>query len=549
MLSRCFAGYFLSAILGAAQTAPPASGSVKDPAFFLRRLRTIDHLPELERSHTAMASTWDRSGGNRDGLDFKQIIDDRNVLLDLDGPGCIHRIFTGRLGAKVAGTRIQIFLDHDPRPLFDLEVDRFFDDKNGPIPYPLVFHKTYPGTLFPIPFARHCRVQLVSSEPDREKRRWGNFWQIAYTTYPPGTQVRSLRWPLNARERQELDAVCRTWLAAESSPPPAPSSWAVEKRLAIAPGEAAEVRIDGRGVIREIRISIEPAAPELLRNLRMRMTWDGAAFPSVDVPVGYFFGNADYPQRPDAQFSSLLLGVTGTEAYCRFPMPFDGVAVLSFLNNSGRKVENLAVRLDVQRLRRLPSNWARFHATWTERKAHGPELERLPRYGARRVPVHVVLERAAGPGKYVGVLLHVGWPHKSWWGEGDWLIWTDEDGWPPSYHGTGSEEYFNSGWCEFDRKAVSGFVAKDRPGDVAVYTFHLNDAFQFQHSVRAAVEIWKLPDELGVWGSTAYWYALPARPAEYSAAVLHRSRLSGAQKSGEAEMIASGGLLSSGAKR
>ena len=42
---------------------------------------------------------------------------------------------------------------------------------------------------------------------------------------------------------------------------------------------------------------------------------------------------------------------------------------------------------------------------------------------------------------------------------------SDENSWPPSYHGTGSEEYFNSGWCQFDRKAVSGFV-KVHPGDV-----------------------------------------------------------------------------------
>jgi hypothetical protein len=113
----------------------------------------------------------------------------------------------------------------------------------------------------------------------------------------------------------------------------------------------------------------------------------------------------------------------------------------------------------------------------------------------------------------------VQWPHRDWWGEGDWLIWTDEDGWPPSYHGTGSEEYFNSGWCSFDRKAVSGFI-KTHPGEVALYSFHLNDAFQFQRHIRVAEETFGM-DGAGmigntiihrdhpVWGSTAYWYARP----------------------------------------
>jgi len=29
-------------------------------------------------------------------------------------------------------------------------------------------------------------------------------------------------------------------------------------------------------------------------------------------------------------------------------------------------------------------------------------------------------------------MLHVVWPQTAWWGEGDWLIWTDENGWPPT---------------------------------------------------------------------------------------------------------------------
>src|SRR5512143_3838601 len=65
---------------------------VRDVGFFLRRLRTVNHLPELEASHTAMSSTWDRSGGNGDGTDFKNVVKPtadspgRNILLDTAGP-------------------------------------------------------------------------------------------------------------------------------------------------------------------------------------------------------------------------------------------------------------------------------------------------------------------------------------------------------------------------------------------------------------------------------------------------------------------------------
>ena len=111
------------------------------------------------------------------------------------------------------------------------------------------------------------------------------------------------------------------------------------------------------------------------------------------------------------------------------------------------------------------------------------------------------------------------WPSKVWWGEGDWLIWTDENDWPPRYHGTGSEEYFNCGWGNFDRKAVSGFVTV-RPGHPMLYSFHLNDAFQFQRNIRVVEEQMGLRDGNAIiqkthprWGSTAYWYALPAQSA------------------------------------
>jgi hypothetical protein len=83
----------------------------------------------------------------------------------------------------------------------------------------------------------------------------------------------------------------------------------------------------------------------------------------------------------------------------------------------------------------------------------------------------------------------------------------------PVTTGPGSEEYFNSGWCRFDRKAISGYVAI-HPGYPTEYSFHLNDALQFRRNIKVAVETmgWDKADqqirqEHPVWGSTAHWYA------------------------------------------
>jgi len=525
---KTIATIFFAGLCGLGWSLEAAQPPVRDVTFFLQRLRTVEHLPELEPSHTAMSSTWDRSGGNLDGWDFKRVEQNTNVLLDVAGPGCIHRMFTGWLGKDKdglgkpgpAGTRLQVFLDHSKHAVFDLPVEVFFDDRQGPFAYPLVFHKTYPGVLFPIPFAHHCRVQLVNPEAPN----WGNFRQLTYTIYPPGTRVKSLRWPLKRAEAEEVSRVCRTWLEAESRDPAAPAQWTVTRDLDLAPQAAKEVTLEGCGVIRQMRVGVWPATPELMRGLRLQICWDGASAPSVDVPLGYFFGNADYAYADEIRFNSLLLGVLDGEAYSCFPMPFARGAVVRVVNRCGDRDARVRLNLEVERREQLPENWGRFHATWTETRAAQPGS---PEFGPQKIPSHLVLERQ-GIGKYVGALLHVSWPHTDWWGEGDWMIWTDEDGWPPSYHGTGTEEYFNSGWCRFDRKAISGFI-KTHPGEVGVYTFHLNDAFQFRRNIRVAEETVGLDGgdilihrEHPIWGSTAFWYALPAQPAGSTPELLAR---------------------------
>lgn len=525
-----------------AQDQPPE----RDLSFFLHRLRTVDHLPELEASHTAMSSTWDRSGGNADGTDFKNVVQPtarspgRNILLDTAGPGCIHRIFVGVLTERQAGTRIQIFLDHGQKPIFDMPILEFFNDSNGPFPYPLVFHKSYPGTLFPIPFAKHCLVQLVNDrfgKPGWNDAAWSNYWQVTYTRYPDPVKVKSLVWPPDDGEKKEIAATAQAWLEAESKQPNEPAKWTADQTTALEPGKSMVVDLAGVGVIRQMRISVEPDTPEVLRGTRMQIRWDGIDTPSVDVPVGHFFGHAYSGQgrwftstaavlgkKPlkggpyvdyTSAYNSLLLGVTSKEAYSRFPMPFANGATLTIRNRSGSRIGKLRLRFDVERLAQLPANWGRFHATWTESPA---ATDKSPATGPKNVPVKTVLQKE-GRGKYVGVMLTVDWPYEFWWGEGDWQIWTDESGWPPSYHGTGSEEYFNSGWCRFDRKAVSGFVML-RPGHPTVYSFHLNDAFQFQRNVRVVEEQMGggpgervIRERHPLWTSTAYWYANPVQPA------------------------------------
>jgi hypothetical protein len=195
-------------------------------------------------------------------------------------------------------------------------------------------------------------------------------------------------------------------------------------------------------------------------------------------------------------------------------MPFNKGAKLVFKNQNKEDIE-LEVNLDIEKKESLQADIGRLHATFNEIQPFYTKPDTLPRFGKSTKPFLITLEKNSHSGKYVGTLLHVAWPSSySWWGEGDWLFWTDEHGFPPSYHGTGTEEYFNSGWSFFDRKAVSGYV-KMAPGNVNVYSYHLNDAFEFTKNIKAAVEIWPLSEIItkSIWSSTAFWYANPPQDA------------------------------------
>ena len=111
----------------------------------------------------------------------------------------------------------------------------------------------------------------------------------------------------------------------------------------------------------------------------------------------------------NSAYNSLLLGVTSKEAYSRFPMPFASGATLTIQNRSGTRIGNLRLRLDVERLAQLPTDWGRFHATWTESPA---ATDKSPVTGPKNVPVKVVLQKE-GRGKYVGVMLTVDWPYEA----------------------------------------------------------------------------------------------------------------------------------------
>jgi hypothetical protein len=171
----------------------------------------------------------------------------------------------------------------------------------------------------------------------------------------------------------------------------------------------------------------------------------------------------------------------------------------------------------------LPEPLAYFHAHWRREnpcrgwapglQVNSPEVNLAHREAAGN---YVVLE-TEGQGHYVGCNLSVVHFQGSWWGEGDEMIFVDEDTWPPSLHGTGSEDYFNHAWGMQDNAYLMNGSALHEsiiPGYQVSYRFHLAVPVHFARRIAVTLEHGHGNHLADDWSSTAYWYQTLPSPVK-----------------------------------
>ena len=121
--------------------------------------------------------------------------------------------------------------------------------------------------------------------------------------------------------------------------------------------------VKGAGIITHIWITLAPGADTLNRNdVIIRMYWDGKPYPSVEAPIGAFFGNG---WGEAYNFVSAPLAVTpgwGKSYVSYFAMPFAEGARIEIENQSGRTIDALYFNIDYEEVPQLPPDLGRFHA-------------------------------------------------------------------------------------------------------------------------------------------------------------------------------------------
>jgi hypothetical protein len=178
--------------------------------------------------------------------------------------------------------------------------------------------------------------------------------------------------------------------------------------------------------------------------------------------------------------------------------------------------------INYEEYEQLPANELRFHAQWKrETPTDGISEEGVDNayfeFGGKNTTGegnYVILD-AVGKGHYVGCNFNV---HNlretrewNWYGEGDDMIFIDGESWPPTMHGTGMEDYFNTAWCPQQEVCTPyhGIIMGGGPnwsGKISTYRYHILDPIMFDKSIKVTIEHGHNNHRSDDVSSTAYWY-------------------------------------------
>ena len=134
----------------------------------------------------------------------------------------------------------------------------------------------------------------------------------------------------------------------------------------IAAGETVTLaELTGSGALQHIWCTVTDATPKgrfVLRDLVLRMYWDGEETPSVECPLGDFFLNGF---ARGCSVNSLPVAVNPNRGMnCFLPMPFASHAKITLENQHAGDIPGFFYQVDAVLTDSIPENAARFHAQW-----------------------------------------------------------------------------------------------------------------------------------------------------------------------------------------
>ncbi len=284
----------------------------------------------------------------------------------------------------------------------------------------------------------------------------------------------------------------------------------------IKPGETRDMAvIDGPGCVKHIWVTMGSNEPAFPRKVMLRAWWDGEDTPSIECPIGDFFG-LGHGMRNNFTSLPLTMSPESGKGFNSFwAMPFADGARFEVQSECDEAL-NLYFYVDYEVYSEAPcEDTGRFHAQWRrENPTDGwtPEPgmtgEEIARYRSDIQNLdgkgNYVILQAEGRGQYVGCHLDIDCFARE----------NDGEPFPPSLHGTGTEDYFNTAYCptqEFSAPYQGIILNSGTPewrwkGKNSVYRYHIEDPIHFDKSIEVNIEHGHGNNLSNDYSSTAYWY-------------------------------------------
>ncbi len=287
-------------------------------------------------------------------------------------------------------------------------------------------------------------------------------------------------------------------------------------------GESAPLAVIlDAGCVKHIWVTIRCEDRWYLRKILLRMFWDGEEEPSVEAPIGDFFGIGHGVCHNFISVPLQMSPQDGKGFNCWWPMPFSDGVRIEVENQCETDVGAFYYYVDYEEYDGLEEGLGRFHATWrrenpTDGLSEAGMDNRTWMFigeNPRGEGNYVILE-AEGRGHYVGCNVNV---HNlrettefNWYGEGDDMIFIDGEE-EPSIIGTGTEDYYGMSWCPTQEYCAPfhGLPLPGGPnwsGKATWYRYHILDPVHFRKSIRVTIEHGHANHRSDDYSSTAYWY-------------------------------------------
>jgi hypothetical protein len=409
----------------------------------LETIERFENYPLLMSDTQAhYLSSYDRSGGNDDGFNgtYSALYVDDNgehVIFDVKGSGTVYTLwFTSRVSgfSPLDVGRIRFYFDDETKPRIDMDIDEFFSGKHAPFVPPFVYNPfTSSGghvSYLPFPFQKRLKITTETR---------AGFYNLYYHTYSPDRRVES--WTGN----EDLSNIERLWKQVGEDPKPRKDEVVFSGTLAVpapslpdgepVPGAATVLEHTGAGAITSLRMNpLFPLTAYQLNHIYLRAYWDGETAPSVDAPLGSFFGSG----LGEASVRSVPVGMSpSSHYYCYFPMPFWEKFKVELVNENPQPTPEIwwEMRVTPTSVYEYPRDRSgTFHARYRKEWPTTPDRD------------FTILE-TEGRGIYVGQVMTVEplRPEVKRWWEGDLRIYIDGRR-QPAFHGTGHEDEYLGGW-------------------------------------------------------------------------------------------------------